>query len=164
MDKINILWIEDNPLQESLFINDIVQRNPELKKVFSKDLYRDAIPAIHFEKELKEYYKYFNLQVLQHPVEIKDFVSMCLQLEDEFGATAFMEMEVVLPEIIAFDYHFGATITVNQGMGAISYNPRIEAIRKYINPNFKFINSEKFKGLFKDKEFLLEKTESENYT
>lgn len=168
MDKINVLWVEDNPLQEAMYVSDLIKRaeKPEkenLEKIFSKDLYEFPIPAIHFtEKELGEYHKYFNLQVLQHPVEVKDYISMCLQLEDAEGKGAFSKMEVVLPEIIPFDYLLSERISINQGGGAISYNPKIQALRKFINPNFKF--KEKFEKLFKEKQFLLEKTDSRNYS
>lgn len=164
MDKINILWIEDNPLQEGLYIKDLIRRDSKLREQFPKELDDYPVPAILFDKEINGFERYFNLQVLQHPLEIKDYISMCLKLEDTYGSASFAECNGVLPEIIVFDYHLGGKITANQGKGAMTYHPRTRLIREFINPNYKLKQNIKYKELFREIDFQLEKKESENYT
>ncbi|WEK36469.1 MAG: hypothetical protein P0Y53_03065 [Candidatus Pseudobacter hemicellulosilyticus] len=165
MDKINVLWIEDNPIQESLKLKDLIDSDPALQKLFPEELWGEFIPAIQFEGEAAGYEQYFNLQVLQHPIECKDFISACLQLEDRMGITAFNKLKGVLPEVIAFDYHFGEKIMVNQGRGAMSYHPRSRSLRQFINPNYRFLENKEIRSVMEDLlPFQLEQREAQNYT
>lgn len=164
MDKINVLWIEDNPIQESVFVEDLLKRDPALKSIFPNELYGNRIPAIHFTEEYAGCEKYFNLQVLQHPLENKDFITMCLRLEDRFGFDGFKKLSGVVPEVIAFDYHFGENITVNRGAGAMDYFPSTKPLRQFINPNYRFVENQEVMSAIGEPNFILERPESENYT
>lgn len=135
---INILWIEDNPLTNSLSADIINKR-------FGKQLFDSsfsAIPAIDFEGDNEEYFQYFNLKILQHPEEIKEYIILCNLVEDIYGPTALGELDGVIPEIVPFDYQLADNITINiEGNEKfyIPYDEKWKSVRNYFNPNHKIL-------------------------
>jgi len=138
---IIILWIEDNPLQNSLTGKLVNERNGY--EVFDKSFYETPIPVIYFEGDLKNDFKYFDLKILQHPEEIKEYITMCLHIEDNEGPKALGSVPGIVPEVIVFDYKLSENIEINRDNKNIKYRNPNEATRKYVNPNF--LLQEKFK-------------------
>lgn len=158
MDKtftpITILLIEDNPAQEGIKAKDLKSR-----KIDIGDLDDNIdVPGINFKKEKnKELYNLFTLKVLQHPEEIKEYVTNCLKKEDVEGSVALGKIAGVVPEIVEFDYKLYDNIEINsesdnQIKKHIKYWSSYKKLREHYNPNF----------LFKGEQHL-EKKENENY-
>jgi hypothetical protein len=160
-DKINVLWIEDSPLQQGIYVKDLIRRQPALADKFPKEVHEDKIPAIFFLGSLHKYHQYFDLRVLQHPIEIKDYIRMCMKLKNSMGAKAFPHKDGLLPDYVIMDYKLGSNITINQ-KDSISYNHKQEPIRRFINPNYLLI--ENYPEIFRNENFLLEDESNQNYS
>lgn len=149
MDKliftpINILWIEDNPLTNSLSAEIVNKRCGEV--LFDPSF--SDIPAINFKGENEDCFRFFNLKILQHPEEIKEYIKLCKLVEDQYGPSALGELDGIIPEIVAFDYQLADNIAINiEGKDKfyIPYDPKWKSVREYFNPNFKIL--EKYKLL-----------------
>lgn len=133
-DPINILWIEDNPMQGGITGSVINEREPA--PVFPPKLDNTVVPAIFFENN-PELFQYFRLQVLQHPEEIKEFISTCLEIEDRKGMRALGKTEGAVPELVIFDYRLKENIEINRSIHSMKYKDQIKPIREYVNPLFK---------------------------
>ena len=141
---INILWIEDNPLTNSLSAEIVNKRVG--KELFDYSL--SDIPAINFKGENEDCFRFFDLKILQHPEEIKEYIKLCNLVEDKYGPVALGELDGVIPEIVAFDYQLADNIAINmEGRDKfyIPYDVKWKSVRKYFNPNFKIL--EKYKLL-----------------
>lgn len=134
---INILWIEDNPNSNGLLFRDLQKRFPNENLGTLPDNY--LVPAIYFSDPLTDYYKYFTLNILQHPEEIKDYISLCLEIEDTKGALALGKVPTVIPEIIPFDYKLFENIKINQDKGNVRYSSQTKKLREFYNPNIKIL-------------------------
>ncbi len=164
---ITILLIEDNPAQEGLKAKDLQDRGIDIGNL---NLNAD-VPAIIFESQSKKkLYKHFQLKVLQHPEEIKEFISMFLFAEDSIGETGVGAISGLVPEVVVFDYKLSDNITINQEKDSKDRNPTFsmsyfgssEKIRQLYNPNFLLINS--CSALFQDHTLFLERKENRLYT
>lgn len=161
MDKkftpITILLIEDNPAQEGIKSKDLKSRGIDIEDLDDNI----DVPGINFKKdENKKLHNLFTLKVLQHPEEIKEFISNCLEKEDKEGFVALGSIAGVVPEIVEFDYKLSNNIQINREKGKqnevlshIKYWAVYKKLREHYNPNF----------LFKSEQHL-EKKENENYT
>jgi len=147
---ITILLIEDNPAQEGIKAKDLKSR-----KIDIGDLDDNIdVPGINFKKdENKELHSLFALKVLQHPEEIKEFISNCLEKEDKEGSVALGGVSGIVPEIVEFDYKLGDNFQINSENKNIKYWSSYQKLREHYNPNF----------LLKSEQHL-EKKENENYT
>lgn len=135
---INILWIEDNPLTNTLSADIINKRTG--KELFDSTL--SDIPAIVFKGENSEYFRFFNLKILQHPEEIKEYIILCNLVEDKYGPVALGQLDGVIPEVVAFDYQLADNIHINMEGDEkfyIPYDKKWESVRKYFNPNYNIL-------------------------
>ena len=153
MDKtftpITILLIEDNPAQEGIKTKDLKSRSIDIGSLDDNI----DVPGINFKEEKnKELHNLFALKVLQHPEEIKEFISNCLEKEDKEGSIALGAVAGIVPEIVEFDYKLGDNFQINSENKNIKYWPSYLKLRKHYNPNF----------LFRGEQHL-EKKENENY-
>lgn len=154
---ITILLIEDNPAQEGIKAKDLKYRGSDIGSLDDNI----DVPGINFKKKgNKELHNLFILKVLQHPEEIKEFISNCLEKEDKEGSVALGGVAGIVPEIVVFDYKLYNNIEINsesddQGevKRHIKYWSSFQKLREHYNPNFLF-----------NKEQHLEKKENENYT
>lgn len=147
---ITILLIEDNPTQEGIKAKDLKSRGVEVG-----DLNDNInVPGINFKKEKnKDFHKMFTLKILQHPEEIKEYITNCLEKEDKQGSLALGKIHGAVPEIVEFDYKLGDNFQINSEKNNMKYFSNYDALRKFYNPNFLF-----------DSEKYLEKDENINYT
>lgn len=157
-NPINILWIEDNPLQSGIRCSLINDR--EQARVFEEDLDHTIVPAIFFETH-PEYHKYFRLQVLQHPEEIREYIASCLKIEDLKGTKALGATEGAVPELVIFDYKLQENIEIGRSPTSIKYSQAVKAIREYVNPLFKIYKAHP--DLFSDSIPYLESSEITSY-
>lgn len=161
-DPINILWIEDNPLQNALYGSQINERSQS--KLLDESFDYARIPAVYFNDENRDLYKYFSLKVLQHPEEIREYISACLEVEDKKGAQALGNTSGAVPEIIAFDYQMSNGIDLKSAIkkGAIiPYKPDFKPIRENLNPIYEIYKMHD--DLFKDKLPFFENDSNLNY-
>lgn len=161
MDKtftpITILMIEDNPAQEGIKSKDLKSRGIDIGDLDDNI----DVPGINLKKEEnKKLHNLFTLKVLQHPEEIKEFISNCLEKEDKEGFVALGSIAGVVPEIVEFDYKLSDNVQINREKGKkdevlshIKYWSLFKKLREHYNPNF----------LFKSERHL-EKKGNENYT
>ncbi len=159
MDKtftpITILLIEDNPMQVGFKSKDLKSRRIDIGSLDDNI----DVPGINFTNEgNKGLYGLFSLKILQHPEEIREYISNCLEKEDRAGSAALGSIVGVVPEIIEFDYKLYDNIEINsesdrQDKKHIKYWSSYRKLREHYNPNFLF-----------EKEQHLEKKENENYT
>lgn len=159
---INVLWIEDNPLWKRIPCSNLKSENGE--QIFESSLDDHFIPAIEFTDELEGYEKFFNLNVLQHPEEIKEYLTLCLKVEDTLGAHSLGAVEGIVPELVVFDYKLSENIKINRSgadVFSMSYSKPTEPIRKYINPNFAIIKN--FKVELNDFKLHLEDPKNNGY-
>lgn len=161
---INILWVEDNPLWHRAKCSDVTDEKGE--RIFDSSLDEESLPVISLTGELagKGHEKNFNLKVLQHPEEIKEYFSLCLKVEDQYGSKALGNVEGVVPEMVVFDYKFYDNIKTNQSSTEkfpMSYSLPTQPIRKFVNPNFAILN--KFAHAFPDFQLYLESPKSSSY-
>ena len=71
-DPNNVLLLEDNPKQFGILAMNINIR--EQMEIFPQELLSEEVPYITtYSKKLD---KFFNLKVLQHPVEMKEFIQL----------------------------------------------------------------------------------------
>ncbi len=154
---IAILLIEDNPAQEGIKAKDLKSRGIDIGDLDDNI----DVPGINFKKEgNKGLHSLFALKVLQHPEEIREYVTNCLEREDNEGSVALGDIAGIVPEIIEFDYKLYNNIEINSESDEqgevkkhIKYWSSYKVLRNHYNPNFHF-TSEKH----------LEKKENENYT
>ncbi|MER0441578.1 hypothetical protein [Emticicia sp. W12TSBA100-4] len=157
--QINVLWIEDNPCNDGLLAEALAERD----SIDLGDVPPNIeVPAITFSPDSGrlEYFKYFNLQILQHPEEIKEYLSMSLEVEDKYGSKALGSIDGGIPDIVPFDYKLSPNITINrndetENPGNIFYISEFRKLREYYNPNFKII-----KSFFRDRTLTLENVEN----
>jgi hypothetical protein len=169
--KITILWIEDNPKAGGLNIDDLRIQNPDLANLLPVD-YNGEIPGISFSnnptptnygidspRDMEEYAKYFDLSILQNVEEIKEYHSLCLEIEDKIGPRGIGQCKKALPEIVVFDYKLRDGF--NDNAGGIKYNDEEKVLREFYNPNFELIQSNQ--SIFKDRQPFFENEENLNY-
>lgn len=128
---INILWIEDNPL---LSKNIIIIDNLEY-----------LIPSLSIDKNLKTL---FNLKVLQHPEEIKEYLELCNDVVTYKAKSSLADSASVIPDIIVFDYMLSENFN-STGSNSVSYSAHNKPVRVIINPNYEI--KEAHEDIFKDK-------------
>jgi len=137
-DLITILWIEDNPLQNSLYGKQINKQSESNR--FEAEFAGTRIPAIFFTREDQKLSRHFRLKVLQHPEEIKEYVSACLELEDKKGPKQLGVTNGALPEIIVFDYKLfefeGDENDTLKPPEIVPYTSRMKPVRQRLNPVF----------------------------
>jgi hypothetical protein len=176
MDKkftpITILLIEDNPAQEGIKSKDLKSRGIDIGNLDDSI----AVPGINFKKEEnKELHSLFVLKVLQHPEEIKEFISNCLEKENKEGSVALGGMTGVVPEIVEFDYKLSDNIQINREKGKkneilshIKYWTSYRKLREHYNPNFLFKSDQhlerKENGNYTEKDFIERINKKENAT
>lgn len=147
---ITILLIEDNPAQEGIKSKDLKSRGIDIGDL------NDSIdvPGISFKKEEnKNFHSLFALKILQHPEEIREFISNCLEKEDKEGPIALGNIAGIVPEIVEFDYKLWDNFQINSENKNIKYWSAYQKLRGHYNPNFLF-----------NGEHHLQKRENENYT
>jgi hypothetical protein len=159
-DQINILWIEDNPLQEGLFAAVINEREGEM--LFDDSLTNTRVPAVYFNGERQEYFRYFKLQLLQHPEEIREYISSCLTIEDIKGAKELGATEGAVPELVIFDYKLYENIDLGSSENSMIYTEETKVIREHLNPNFNIY--EKHRDLFGERTPYFENDEITSYS
>lgn len=158
--KINVLWIEDNPAIDGLTVAELQNRDGVDFGGLPDTI---LVPAIEFpvDSEKFDYHKYFNLQLLQHPEEIREYISMCLEVEDKRGPKALGNVNHVVPDIVPFDYKLSPNIKINivsKETGSIKYTPITRKLREYYNPNYKLLYAFK-DSLFEGKTLELDKVD-----
>lgn len=116
---INILWIEDNPLISTASPNG----ESELPEILLKEGFG----------------KFFNLKILQHPEEIKEYLYLCNLIFDKKGPSELGKCEGVIPEIVPFDYMLANNFS-GKNPKSISYKKQFKAIREKLNPNYIIAN------------------------
>ena len=150
---ITILLIEDNPTQEGIKARDLKARGVDIGSLNEGA----DVPGINFKREgNRSLHHLFLLKVLQHPEEIKEYITNCLEKEDVEGPLALGRIEGAVPEIVEFDYKLSDNFQINSEHGNaknIKYYTKYDAVRRHFNPNFLF-NSPMY----------LEKEENINYT
>jgi hypothetical protein len=138
-DPITVLWIEDNPLQQNSLPCRLINKRAKKEtgeEIFPAEFDNTKIPAIFFESDNIEAYKFFRLKLLQHPEEIKEYISLCLEVEDKKGTKIIGETPGILPEVVVFDYKLSDNLELDSKYG-ISYKEELRPIRKFLNPVFK---------------------------
>lgn len=138
---INILWIEDNPLWHRGRCSEV--KNKKGESVFDSSLDEEFLPVISLTGEFVGLENFFNLKVLQHPEEIKEYFSLCLKIEDKYGFGTLGNIEGVVPEVVVFDYKLFENIKINKAGEEnfpISYSRPNQPIREFINPNFAILD------------------------
>jgi len=127
---INILWIDDNPLIQLESTIDRLKQN--LNKV------------TNLKGDLAEYY---NLIILQHPKEIKQYLEACSSVSLKYGSAAFAKVECIVPDIIIFDYNLSQNFGCASG-NQLPYTKDGKVIRVAFNPIYKMV--EKYPELFRN--------------
>lgn len=128
--KITVLWVEDNPL-------------------ISKGIVSNA-PAIVFDGDEHEgLERFFDLRVLQHPEEIREYLALCRQVEDAEGIGALGSICGAVPEIVVFDYKLFGNLRINQ-VGEphypILYLEKTKPLREALNPSYSIVKHLNDKG------------------
>jgi hypothetical protein len=140
---ITILWIEDNP-----------GLSDKEKVVIDSEEFE--IPSL---KTLDDNKENFSLKILQHPEEIKEYLSMCNKVAEKEGTFKLAEIDGVVPDIVVFDYMLSENFNTS-GKHCISYAKGFKPVRVLFNPVYNL--KEEFKEtLFKDYELFPER--SRNY-
>ena len=116
---INILWIEDNPLISTE------------SKIDSGETKLDA-PSILLKNQKGVF---FRLKILQHPEEIKEYLSLCNLVIEKRGQIALGKCEGVIPDIVVFDYMLANNFH-GQNPNSISYKEESKNVRELLNPNY----------------------------
>jgi hypothetical protein len=157
INPITILLIEDNPCQEGIKARDLKKRGKDIGDV---DPNTNA-PGIFFNLEVnKELHRLFDLKVLQHPEEIKEFISLIIDIEDSHGSIRLGEIPGAIPEVVVFDYKLSDNFDINTLGPNLKYFLKFKKLRELYNPNFSLINET---ISLKLKELYLEKEENINY-
>ncbi|MBN1185155.1 MAG: hypothetical protein JXB49_22910 [Bacteroidales bacterium] len=145
---ITILLIEDNPALEGIKAKDLKERNFNIGSLDD----RIDVPGLNFKKN-KGFEHLFILKVLQHPEEIKEYITNCLKKEDEEGSFELGKVLGIVPEIVEFDYKLSDNFQINSENKNIKYWSTYKYLRELYNPNFLFVSDQH-----------LEKQINENYT
>lgn len=134
-DNINILQIEDNPTLYGL--EGVAFNKREGAEIFPIEYRTVKIPCVHF-KDNSPLYKHFSLKVLQHPVEVKEYIQLIKDAEAELGFDQMSsnDLKGVVPDMIMFDYLMWQNVETNLSNGNINYNEGSKLLREFINPNF----------------------------
>ena len=146
-DKITILHIEDNPrsiagqLGQSSFFEE------KDRKVFiSNGLGDQVIPAVNFKEDISTS-RNFCLKVLQHPVEVKEYIQLIHEALNRFESQEIGTWTGVVPDIIVFDYSMWQNVQIDRTVDEehrptrnILYNKNSLPIRQFVNPNFILLN------------------------
>ncbi len=151
--RINILWIEDNPLLSERIANNGHDGTEKVKKA-GKDF---IIPSM---KSLKNDSNHFNLKILQHPEEIKEYLAMCSKVVETKGANYLSHADGVIPDIVVFDYMLNENFTTST-KNSISYATVMKPIREMFNPTYSFLKKE-YDDIFGN--YVLFPERSSNYT
>lgn len=150
---ITVLLIEDNPAQEGIKVADLKSRGIDIGSLGNNI----DVPGINFKEDAnKELHNLFTLKVLQHPEEIKEYISNCLETEDKEGSVSLGSLVGAVPEIVEFDYKLSDNFKINEEgdkLQHMKYWSDFKKLREHYNPNFLF-----------GSEQHLEKKENENYT
>jgi hypothetical protein len=138
-ELINVLLIDDNPENYALTINN-AYREGGITKLYNVEPENSKIPVLFFDGERKGYEKFFSLKFLQAPIEIKEFISFSLEIEDKYTSRTLGNIGTV-PEIVIFDYH------LRQSMDKypLSTVPANKELLRLLNPNYAlvdFLNSQ----------------------
>lgn len=132
--SINVLLIDDNPKHYSAKLNEakaigLVDSNITCSP---EDV---SIPVIKFIGENAGLEKHFNLMHLKSPVEIKEFISFNLEIEDKFTSVELGSIGLI-PNIIAFDYY----LREEMDKPLVGINKENQSVLQYLNPNYKLLN------------------------
>jgi len=101
MDKINVFWIEDNPIQD-----DVVE-----------------IGGVKYPSfRIREGGEFFSFKIFQHPVEVQEYLAM-IHLVKELGHAKKLGETCLgaVPEIVVFDYKLSDNFTTSNPR-ALQYN------------------------------------------
>lgn len=161
-DPINILWIEDNPLQNALYGKQINERSQS--DLLDQSFNNDRIPAVFFNDENRELHKFFSLKLLQHPEEIREYVSACLEVEDKKGAKALGNTMGAIPEIIVFDYKLLDGIDLEGAIekeAIVPYISDMKPIREILNPTFEIYKNHQ--DIFQNRMPYFEDSDNHSY-
>ena len=149
-NTITILWVEDNPTSDGInfselkaresffFHNTDIEDNLKVPGIKLEDTVNGEILGNSYPNGLSEYHKYFNLKILQHPEEIKEYTSICSAVEDLISPHNLGLVDGAVPEIIAFDYKLIEGVQINSET-AIKYKSDYKPLREFYNPNFAII-------------------------
>jgi len=142
MHKLNIFWIEDNPIMENT--DDI-----------------DGIPVPSFDIEAEAENDLLSFKIFQHPMEVFEYLSMINQLNESGLSSKLAEIcPEALPDIVVFDYKLSDNFS--------TYNP---AALQYTDPvQYQFLRdhsvSLKLKSAFdvpfRNKELFIERQDVTN--
>lgn len=170
-NKISVLLIEDNPTQIGGFEGSVF-KDEKGNNIFAKYLNSVIIPSINLNTYHTDLSHQFSLKVLQHPVEVKEFVQLTRDAENEIGINGIGSIPGLLPEIIVFDYLLWQNVQTNRtqdNKGSrtfnILYNDNSKPIRQFLNPNFILLDNLKYptikrlqleeEGEYSEEEFIL---------
>jgi hypothetical protein len=128
-NKFTIVWIEDNPLFHHSHFS---RSESEDKKAVESNKSVQLYPELKLTSELTEC---FTLRLLQHPEEIKEYLTMSLSAESIGGEACLGELGDVLPDIVVFDYMLNENFDLDNPY-AIQYGKEFKTIREKLNPNF----------------------------
>lgn len=146
-DKFNVLLIEDNPKQIGGFEGaDFL--DDKGNKLF-EDSFDDAIiPSVNLVEHHTDLSNHFNLKVLQHPLEVKEFIQLVRDAESELGFLTIGNLPGIVPDVVVFDYLLWQNIETNKTIddkGSLTfnlhYNENSAPIRKFLNPNFELLKN-----------------------
>ena len=152
-NRINILWIEDNPLLTERKESGEHDGTEKIKKD-GKDFLIPSMKSLGNEAAL------FNLKILQHPEEIREYLTMCSKVVDTKGPSYLSNADGVVPDIVVFDYMLNENFSTT-GKHCISYAAVMKPIRKMFNPTYSFL-AKPFDELFE--KYVLFPERSINYT
>jgi|JI10StandDraft_1071094.scaffolds.fasta_scaffold247449_2 hypothetical protein len=125
MRKINIFWIEDNPIPDNWDEN--------------------GFPKFRHENM-------FSFHLFQHPVEVKEYLSMINDLSEKEYSNLSILCPEALPDIVVFDYKLSDNFNT-RNPNAFQYN--LENHHKFLEDKSAASKLKSALDLFKDKRLFL---------
>ncbi len=135
MEPINILLIDDDPVFCMVSIEDAINLGYIQDGKFTKEQLAKKIPVLHNtapreETQWKEFHKYFKLQWLQSPLDVKEFNTLSTEIETRLTPKTLGNFGYV-PDIVCSDY------ALTDKMDFSYYDtPNDNNILSLINPNY----------------------------